>query len=151
MTFLLLILFCNDATLLMKDGKAIPFDSLRRQDDQVLVRRGDSFFNLEADKVDWQSCPQPQAGTPLVDGATDNLPFGDIRISRIDVRQTSLIDLLRFLADEGHFNLFIDSSVKDQLVTLLLTDVTMNQVLELLLGNLGLAAEWQASTFRFTR
>lgn len=151
MTFLLLLLCCSDTALVMKDGTSIPFDSLRRQDDRVLVRQGDSFFTLESDQVNWQSCPQPQAGAPLVDKATDNLPFGNIHIARIDVRQTSLIDLLRFLADEGHFNLFIDSSVQDQPVTLLLTDVTMNQVLELLLGNLGLAAEWQDSTVRVTR
>lgn len=151
MTLFYLLLVFSDASLVMKDGKTVPFDSMRRQDDRVLVRQDDSFFSLEANQVDWQRCPSPLAGTPLNSGATENLPFGDLRISRIDVRKASLIDLLRFLADEGGFNLFIDSSVKDQEVTLVLTDVTMNQVLELLLGNLGLAAEWQASTFRVTQ
>ncbi len=151
MTFLILLLMCHDTALVMKDGKTQPFDSLRRQNDRVLVRQGDSIFTLDANQVDWQNCPVTPAGTPLAAGASEELPFGDIHISRIDVRKASLIDLLRFLADEGGFNLFIDGSVPDQEVTLLLTDVTMNQVLELLLGNLGLAAEWQANTFRVTR
>ncbi|CAM2006848.1 STN domain-containing protein [Acanthopleuribacter pedis] len=62
----------------------------------------------------------------------------DVRVQNLDLRNASLFDTLRFLADRAHVQLAIDPEVRDRKVTIKIKDLPVLQVLELLLYSEGL-------------
>lgn len=64
-------------------------------------------------------------------------------LDKLDVRDVSLIDLIRFLAEKGGYQLVIDASVQDQQVTYMLHQIPVAAALQMVLRNAGLDYEMQ--------
>jgi len=145
---LTLLLFCNygQQQLQLKNGQSVAFDSYKRCGQVVLLRHGGKIISLDNSDVDWSKAPdldsRPQIPTWKTVAADTETELGDdILIQRLDVKKTSLIDLIRFMADMGNFNLYIDSSVKDEDVTFLLKNIPLRRALKIILANSGLDAQ----------
>ena len=121
-------------------------DSFLRREHRVIITLGDQIFSLENHQVDWQKTAR---GTDLnrePSRTKQNGPKGEITtrktaepgnftIAKLDVKETSLIDLLRFLADMADVNLYIDGSIKDEKVTYRLHDIPWSQAMAVILMN----------------
>ena len=155
-----LLLFATD-TIWLQSGRSLHCASFQRQGDTVIVRTGEIDYSLPEQNVDWQRTElgateeeEPQDGpqfskvpsAPKKYGLDHVLPengpeYSGFIIQRLDVKQTSLIDLIRFLADMVGLNLYIDSSVQDKKVTYLFKNLPWDQVLTIILYNAGLDFE----------
>ena len=68
-------------------------------------------------------------------------------IKKLDVRDASVIDLLRFLAERAHIQLIIDPSVTDQKITLVLRNISAKDAIKTILKLTGLAAKWESGEY----
>ncbi len=66
----------------------------------------------------------------------------------IDIRDQPVIDLLRFLADEVGFNLFVDSSVGNVRATYKFHNIPWDQALDIILTNADLDKEFRNGVLR---
>ncbi|MCB1053047.1 MAG: hypothetical protein KDC71_20770 [Acidobacteria bacterium] len=64
-------------------------------------------------------------------------------IKKLDVRDASLIDLLRFLADRAEIQLVIDASVEDRQITIVLHNLSALEAIKTILRCEGLAWCWE--------
>lgn len=75
--------------------------------------------------------------------------YNGFEISSINVRSVSVIDLLRFIADLVGINLYVDSSVSEDLrATYKFTNLPWDQVLDIILKNAGLEKEFTNGVLR---
>ena len=143
MTLWLVLLF-GGQELILKSGDRLAVDHFRRHGDYVLFQRGNDVLSIPASKVSWQQTPEPKETGGWQSVSKQRVDEGEeLMIGRLDVRQTSLIDLIRFMADMAGANLYIDGSVKDELVTYRLSNISWRQAMEIILRNAGLDAEVQ--------
>jgi hypothetical protein len=155
----LLFLWCEES-LHLKSGELLVCDNYRVSQGRVLLWHRDELYGLPAEEVDWPrtfaerearaKASESGGGEPESDsggGAEDaaRLAPNEFMIQKLDVRETSLIDLLRFLADMVGFNLYIDRSVSDRNVTYLLKQIPWRDALALILTNAGLDYDVQQS------
>lgn len=66
----------------------------------------------------------------------------------IDIRDQPVLDLLRFLADEVGFNLYVDSSVEEITATYKFRNIPWDQALDIILTNANLAKEFRNGVLR---
>lgn len=145
-----MILLALSNGLYLKNGAVLSEASFTISGNQVLVHQGEQVSSLPVSAVDWDKTRRPtsqSAESPRIQAvpdhqATDTVPQ---TLISIDVRKVSLIDLLRFLADEVGFNLYIDGSVKDEMVTYRLKNMPWQQVLTIVLANSNLVGEFQGT------
>ena len=62
----------------------------------------------------------------------------DVRIQNLDLKKASLFDTLRFLSSRAELQLAIHPDVQDRKITLQVKDLSLYQVLKLLLHSEGL-------------
>jgi type IV pilus assembly protein PilQ len=66
----------------------------------------------------------------------------------IDIREQPVLDLLRFLADEVGFNLYVDNSVQDIKATYKFRNIPWDQALDIILTNANLDKEFRNGVLR---
>lgn len=66
----------------------------------------------------------------------------------IDIREQPVLDLLRFLADEVGFNLFVDNSVSNITATYRFRNIPWDQALDIILTNANLDKEFRNGVLR---
>jgi type IV pilus secretin PilQ/predicted competence protein len=81
-----------------------------------------------------------------IDGGTKK--YRGIEIQKIDVKDANVVDLLRFLADQIGFNLYVDPSVKDLKATYRFKNIPWDQAMDIILRNAGLAWEYENDVLR---
>lgn len=151
MIWMMLLLVGN--TLHLKSGETLSNVSYKISGERVLILLGEKLTTLNKADVDWIRTKSKT--TSSIEGVKPRIetlesgekPLATGPIINIDVRQVSLIDLLRFLADEVGFNLYIDSSVKDVKVTYRLKNLPWQTVLEIILRNANLMGEFQGTVY----
>lgn len=74
--------------------------------------------------------------------------YRGIEIQKIDVKDANVVDLLRFLADQIGFNLYVDPSVKDLKATYRFKNIPWDQAMDIILRNAGLAWEYENDVLR---
>ncbi len=138
----LLLFFVPDEMLVLNNGSILQCVSWSRSDGFVVLERKDDVFSLPMRLVDWgRTRSYNKAETvPAVEPATQPTKKAEqeLVIAVLEVRKTSLIDLIRFLADMANINLYIDSSVVDSKVTYRLRNVPWRTVMRMVCLNAGL-------------
>ena len=161
MTVLLLIL-CANEVLWLNTGQALACDGFERKDDRVLIQRGEQRFTLPDHLVDWAKTeaererpsrePDPEAANENDDSPERISPGGPqeprLIIDSLDVKDASIIDLLRFLADRGGVNLVIDGSVPDTKATYYFKHIAWEDALHIVLANASLDYEIHYGTLQ---
>lgn len=113
--------------LTLKSGKILICDSFAVAEGMVVIQLKNERFTLPSTKVNWQipiqtishsQAPQ-QTGHVIEPSSHEHaIEFGpEYVLEKLEVNHASLIDVLRLLADQVGFNLFIDGSVPDTHVT----------------------------------
>ena len=145
-------------TLVLRDGTLLQCDSYHRENGQVVIVDGDKRYSLSERLVNWEVTEayveppaQPEstdlAGEPLQPGKYEDLvpKEEDVdqgpMITKIDFRDASLIDVLRFMADKGDVNLVVDPSVQDRKVNYFFKNISWRQAWETILWSEGLDYE----------
>lgn len=80
-----------------------------------------------------------------IDGGGENYQGFEIYI---DVKDANVVDLLRFIADQVGFNLFVDSSVGDIRATYRFRNIPWDQALDIILTNANLDREFKNGVMR---
>ncbi|CAM2066260.1 hypothetical protein SCOR_12840 [Sulfidibacter corallicola] len=145
-------------TLVLRDGTLLQCDSYHRENGQVMIVDGDKRYSLAERFVNWEVTEayvepptEPEsaesAGEPLRPGhyedlvpkeeAVDQGPM----ITKIDFRDASLIEVLRFMADKGDVNLVVDPAVRDRKVNYFFKNISWRQAWETILWSEGLDYE----------
>jgi len=144
--FFLFLLFVPDEVLVLNNGAILECASWSRNNNFVVLERQDGVFSLPLRLVDWGRTRsyrmptkeskriEPQTPAPILEKAEKELV-----IAVLEVRKTSLIDLIRFLADMANVNLYIDSSVVDSKVTYHLRNLPWKTVMRMVCLNAGLS------------
>ncbi len=87
----------------------------------------------------------PQANPEYILGGNLKLPPGvDMQIRQLDFRDTALPDALRSLAQLVNINLMLHSAIQGN-VTILFSNITVEEALNTLLRNYDLAFTWQGN------
>ena len=139
----LLLFLASGEQLLLTNGASVVCDRfVKTGPHTVMVQHKGMAFVLQADDVDWQATralsaePARQAPEPA-----PRDPDAPLLIQKLDVTRTSIIDLIRFLADMRDINLYIDPSVQDRQVTYRLRNIHWSAAMRLICMNAGLAME----------
>ena len=141
-------------SLTLKTGKILHCDDFRIEDPMVIIEDAGRRYTMRSDLFDW-SVPVGAWERPVMEPAQNlqatplmveppGSDFLDFKIDKLDVKQTSVIDILRLLSHQANFNLIVDSAVPDSQVTFSFRDIPLRDLLDVLLGTLGLSYEYQA-------
>lgn len=74
--------------------------------------------------------------------------YRGFEIQKIDVKDANVVDLLRFLADQVGFNLYVDPSVTDLKATYSFRNIPWDQAMDIILRNAGLDWEFENGVLR---
>ena len=84
-----------------------------------------------------------------IEGSTLTFPPGkNIKIKSLDFRQTPVSDALRSLARIININLMLSSEIPAKTVTVLFSDVTMEEAFNTILVNFNLSFSWEGKILR---
>ncbi len=84
-----------------------------------------------------------------IEGSTLSFPPGkNIKIKSLDFRQTPVSDALRSLARIININLMLSSEIPAKTVTVLFSDVTMEEAFNTILVNFNLSFSWEGKILR---
>lgn len=84
-----------------------------------------------------------------IEGSTLTFPPGkNIKIKSLDFRQTPVSDALRSLARIININLMLSSEIPTKTVTVLFSDVTMEEAFNTILVNFNLSFSWEGKILR---
>lgn len=145
------ILLAHDSVLVMQDGSQLHCDDYQRRAGLVLIRTPREIYSLPDNKVDWHRTKKLQVAQATQESQVDNRHIKDAQsresqpsalprfpIGKLDVKDASLIDVLRFLTDMAQLNLVIDPAVPDSRATYFLQDIPWHAAFELVLLQAGL-------------
>ena len=159
MMILLFFLIAGES-LWLKNGQSLTCEAyVLKADKDVLIMRDGETFLLPADMVDWEQTrareketetPREAIPEPAVvsqwDPRKDGLP--DMIIQKLDVKDASIIDLLRFMSDMADLNLYVDSSVPETRATYFFKHIAWADALEIMITNAGLDYEIRYGTLQ---
>ncbi len=81
-----------------------------------------------------------------IDGGTGK--YHGFEIQKIDVKDANVVDLLRFLADQVGFNLYVDPSVQNLKATYSFRNIPWDQAMDIILRNANLDWEFENGVLR---
>lgn len=147
-TLALTLLTCDGVMLSLVNGDFLCCDAVWQANEQVYATIGDDLFIHPLSLVaSWDvGGPQQESSERASlwsQITTSHTPGGAKMLDKLDVRDVSLIDLIRFLAEKGGYQLVIDASVQDQQVTYMLHQIPVAAALQMVLRNAGLDYEMQ--------
>ena len=147
-TLALTLLTCDGVLLSLVNGDSLCCDAVWQANEQVYATIGDDLFIHPPSLVaSWDvGGPQQESSEPTSlwsQITSSHTPGGAKVLDKLDVRDVSLIDLIRFLAEKGGYQLVIDASVQDQQVTYMLHHIPVAAALQMVLRNAGLDYEIQ--------
>lgn len=148
---LFLFLFAAQG-LTLKSGEILVCDTFLLAGNRLIVQLKGTSYSIRENQVDW-TIPVQEIEAP-VNHDFQTLPFYseelptplpydlDFMIEKLEVKNASLIDVLRLLADQIGFNLYIDSSVRDEPITFSFRQIRWQDAVAVLLGSQNLQFEF---------
>lgn len=148
------LFFCIWAAqgLTLKSGQMLVCDAFMLRENLVILQLKGESYSLSKNMVNWDIPVQAITGDDsqhslFLEEPEDlyeepYLQGYDFLIEKLEVKEASLIDVLRLLADQVGFNMIIDQGVPDTPVTFSFNQIRWQDALAVLLGSQNLSFEF---------